>query len=130
MNLPSAAAAAESLKAPSDDAVVESAKKKVKTDGAVEENEAEGSSSKKPLKPISNFFSKITKEDYRKNCDQEVSKAQLTVRAMVHHSDDEASKANVSRPKVKKRSARTHDADQIQVVHFQHWFIIFFGQMC
>ena len=76
-------------------------------------------------KSSSNFFSKITKDDYRRSCEKDLTAPQkVTVKAMVHCSDDdEAATAGPSktgrggvRPKV-KRKAKTgvNDADQIQV---------------
>ena len=98
-----------------------SATKKVKTDNPDDEPEPH----KKPLNPISNFFSKITKDDYRRSCEKDLTAPQkVTVKAMVHCSDDdEAAAAGPSktcrggvRPKV-KRKAKTgvNDTDQIQV---------------
>lgn len=49
----------------------ESVTKKVKTDDDVEGSQEPPP--KKPLNPISNFFSKITKEDYRKSCEKDTA---------------------------------------------------------
>ena len=93
--------------------------KKTKPEGkSLEEKEA----SSKRGAGIAQFFSKVTKEDYRKSIDEETAK--ITVKALVHHcpAPETASTSTVTKQKLPRRrktatnvSRPIKETDKIQV---------------